>query len=194
MESLRPCLGLEVQFVLTTKNAEGEQCYEARDSVTVEIKNRQGKDCATEAQVQDNKDGSYKVSYFAKETGKCDVSVKVNEQHVHGSPFAIQVKARNFRPVLSFGQRGSAAGMLIACVAGGLRERASGRAAICPPWRSPRGNSRGNSRAGIQPDSSPILSRLRHSCSQLCYQNKCTALVRESPPATQAITVMISFV
>ena len=30
----------------------------------------------------------------------------------------------------------------VACVAGGIRERASGRAAIFPPWRSPRGNSR----------------------------------------------------
>ena len=99
MESLRSFLGLEVQFVLTTKlNAEGEQCYEARDSVTAEIKNHQGQDCTTKAQIQDNKDGSYKVSYFAKETGICDVSVKVNEQHVHGSPFAIQVKARTFRP------------------------------------------------------------------------------------------------
>ena len=31
---------------------------------------------------------------------------------------------------------------VLACVAGGIRERASGRAAIFPPWRSPRGNSR----------------------------------------------------
>ena len=34
------------------------------------------------------------------------------------------------------------AGHSLACVAGGIRERASGRAAIFPPWRSPRGNSR----------------------------------------------------
>ena len=62
--------GLESQFVLTTRNAEGEQCYDERDCVTVEIRNRQGQDCATEAHFQDNKDGSYKISHFAKETGK----------------------------------------------------------------------------------------------------------------------------
>ena len=105
-------VGLEAQFVLTTRNAEGEQCYEARDCVTVEIRNQQGQDCATKTRVQDNKDGSYKISYFAKETGRCHLSVKVNEEHVHGGPFATQVKPRQFTPVLSFGQEGSAAGML----------------------------------------------------------------------------------
>ena len=105
-------VGLEAQFVLTTRNAEGEQCYEARDCVTVEIRNQQGQDCATKARVQDNKDGSYKISYFAKETGRCHLSVKVNEKHVHGSPFATQVKPRQFKPVLSFGQPGSGAGTL----------------------------------------------------------------------------------
>ena len=58
-------VGLEAQFVLTTRSAEGEQCYEARDFVTVEIRNQQGQDCATKARVQDNKDGSYKFSYFS---------------------------------------------------------------------------------------------------------------------------------
>ena len=105
-------VGLEAEFVLTTRNAEGEQCYNERDCVTVEIRNHQGQDCATKARVQDNIDGSYKISYFAKETGRCKVSVKVNEKHVHSSPFAVQVKPRQFRPFLSFGKEGSAAGML----------------------------------------------------------------------------------
>ena len=105
-------VGIEANFVLTTRNAKGEQCYEKRDCVTVEIKNQQGHDCATEVRVQDNKDGSYKISYFAKETGKCEVSVKLNEEHVRDSPFTVQVKPRQFRPVLSFGQQGSSAGML----------------------------------------------------------------------------------
>ena len=82
-------VGLGAEFVLTTRNADGEQCYEALDCVKVEIRNRQGQDCAKKARVQDNKDGSYKISYFAKETGKCDLSVKVNEDHVYGSPFAV---------------------------------------------------------------------------------------------------------
>ena len=104
-------IGLEAQIVLTTRNAQGEQCYEEHDYVTVEIRNRQGHECATKAQVQDNKDGSYNVSYFAKETGTCQASVKVNGEHVRGSPFEVQVKPRQFRPVLSFGQKGSSDGM-----------------------------------------------------------------------------------
>ena len=105
-------VGLEAEFLLTTRNAEGEQCYDERDCVTVEIRNDQGHDCATKARVQDNKDGNYKVSYLAKETGQFELSVKVNEEFVRGNPFAVEVKPRQFRPVLSFGQRGSAAGIL----------------------------------------------------------------------------------
>ena len=104
-------VGLEAQIVVTTRNAQGKQCYEERDCVTVEITNRQGHDCATKTQVQDNKDGTYKISYFAKETGTCQASVKVNGEHVRGSPFEVQVKPRQFRPVLSFGQQGSSEGM-----------------------------------------------------------------------------------
>ena len=104
-------VGLASQIVVTTRNAQGEQCYEERDCVTVEITNRQGHDCATKAQVQDNKDGTYKISYFAKETGAYQASVNVNGEHVRGSPFEVQVKPRQFRPVLSFGQQGSSAGM-----------------------------------------------------------------------------------
>ena len=55
--------------------------------------------------VQDNKDGTYKIKYFAKETGTCSASVKVNGEHIRGSPFEVQVKPRRFRPVLSFGEQ-----------------------------------------------------------------------------------------
>ena len=106
-------VGLEAQIVVTTRNAQGEQCYEERDRVTVEITNRQGHDCATKAQVQDNKDGTYKISYFAKETGPCRASVKINGEHVRGSPFEVEAKPRQFRPVFSFGQKGSSTGMFI---------------------------------------------------------------------------------
>ena len=104
-------VGLESNFLLTTRNAEGEQCYNERDSVTVEIKNQEGHDCATEVRLKDEKDGSYKVRYFLKDTGKCQVSVKINEKHIRGSPFPVKPKPRQFRHVLSFGQQGSSVGM-----------------------------------------------------------------------------------
>ena len=106
-------VGLEAQFVLTTRNAENEQCYKQCDIITVEIKNDDDRECATEAQVQDNKDGSYNISYFAKEAGTCQTSVMVNGEHVSGSPFTVQVKPRQYKPVLSFGGKGSSAGMFV---------------------------------------------------------------------------------
>ena len=105
-------VGLESNFLLITRNAEGEQCYNERDFVTVEIKNQEGHDCATEVRLKDERDGSYKVRYFLKDTGKCQVSVKVNEEHIRGSPFPVKPKPRQFRHVLSFGQHGSSVGML----------------------------------------------------------------------------------
>ncbi|XP_073234794.1 E3 ubiquitin-protein ligase TRIM71-like [Porites lutea] len=98
-------VGLEAQLVVTTRNAEGQQYHDDCDSVTLEVSNRQGDNCAAEVQVKDFKDGSYKIKYFAKETGTCSASVKVNGEHIRGRPFEVQVKPRQFRPVLSFGEQ-----------------------------------------------------------------------------------------
>ena len=98
-------VGLEAQLVVTTRNKECQQCYDNNDCVTLEVRNREGDNCAAEVQVQDNKDGTYKIKYFAKETGTCSASVKVNGEHIRGSPFEDQVKPRQFRPVLSFGEQ-----------------------------------------------------------------------------------------
>ena len=62
----------------------------------------------------------------------------------------------------------------LACVAGGIREWASERRTRHIPSRSSRGNLRATP---------PILSRLRHSCSRLLYQNKST---RARNPASYA--------
>ena len=101
----RALIGQKTQFRLITRNANGHQCYEEHDHVTVEIRNCQGHDCVkghectTKAQVQNNNDGTYDISYFVKETGKCDVSVKVNGEHVNGSPFIVEVKRRQPSPL-----------------------------------------------------------------------------------------------
>ena len=116
-------VGLEAQIVVTTRSAQSEQCYEERDCITLEIRNHQGHDCATKVRVQDNKNGTYKISYFAKETGTCQASVKVNGEHVRGSPFEVQVKPRQFRPVLSFGMQGSSAGMFLGLWGVAVNER-----------------------------------------------------------------------
>ena len=98
-------VGLEAELIVTTRKAEGEQYHDDCDSVTLEINNRQSDNCTAEVQVQDNKDGTYKIKYFAKETGTRSASVKVNGEHIRGSPFEVQVKPRQFRHVLSFGEQ-----------------------------------------------------------------------------------------
>ena len=67
-------VGVEAQFVLTTRNVEGEQCYDKHDRVTIEIRDEQGRECATEVRINDNKDGSYKISYSLKYQGKYKVT------------------------------------------------------------------------------------------------------------------------
>ena len=104
-------VGLQAEIVVQTRNILGEQVYHPNDRVTMEFRNHKRHDCSTKLQIHDNKDGSYKISYFAKESGTCQASVKVNGEHVHGSPFKTELKPRLFKPVLSFGKKGSAAGM-----------------------------------------------------------------------------------
>ena len=101
----------EARFFLTTINAEGRQCYNERDNVTVEIRNEQGRECATEVRINDNKDGLYQISYSPRDPGRYKVTIKVNGEHIRGSPFTVQVKSFQFRPVLSFGKQGSSVGM-----------------------------------------------------------------------------------
>ena len=103
-------VGLKADIVVITRTADGVQCYEERDFVKVEVRNRQGNDCATKLLVGANKNGTYEISYFAKEKGTCEASVKVNGEHIQGSPFKVQIKARQYKPVLSFGQEGSSFG------------------------------------------------------------------------------------
>ena len=98
-------VGGEAHFVLTTKNEEGEQCYNKHDRVTVEISDEQGRECVTEVRINDNKDGSYKISYSPKDQGKYKLTVKVNGKHVCRSPFSLKVKLFQVRPVLSFGKQ-----------------------------------------------------------------------------------------
>ena len=99
--------GLEAQFVVTTKNSTGEVCYSPVDRIAVELKRRGAEGPVENVQVEDKKNGTYQVSYFAADPGDYDVVVTVNKEDVRGSPFPpIQVKPREFKPVMSFGQQG----------------------------------------------------------------------------------------
>ena len=72
---------------------------------------------------------------------------------------------------------------IVACVAGGIRERASSGGAANLAGEAREGIRERRSREWIQLDSAPILSRLHHSRSRLPYQNKST---RARNPASYA--------
>ena len=104
-------VGRKAQFKLITKNAERKQWYDERDIVTVELKGEQGQECVTEVKVEDIKDGGYNVSFYPRVQGTFKLYVKVNEEHIRGSPFAMNVKPFHVEPILSFGKEGSGDGM-----------------------------------------------------------------------------------
>ena len=101
----------KAQFNLITRNAERKQGYDGRDHVLVEIKDEQGQDCVTEVKVEDMKDGTYNVSFYPRVQGTFKLYVKVNEEHIRGSPFPISVKPFHVKPVLCFGEHGTGDGM-----------------------------------------------------------------------------------
>ena len=103
----------EAQFTLTSRNGRGKQCYNERDRVTVEIRDERGRECATEVGINDGGDGLYQIKYTPKDEGRCKVSVKVNGEHIHRSPFTVLVKPFQFKAVLSFGRKGSALKLFI---------------------------------------------------------------------------------
>ena len=105
-------VGCETQFSLTTKSAEGKQCYNKHDRVTVEIRDEQGREYATEVRIKNNNDGSYKISYSLKDQGKYNLTVKVNGKPIRQRPFSVEMKLFQFRPVFSFVTDGSSVRIL----------------------------------------------------------------------------------
>ena len=101
----------KAQLNLITRNAERKQWYDERDSVTVEFKDEQGQECVTEVKVEDMKDGTYNVSFYPRVQGTFKLHVKVNEEHIRGSPFTLSVKPFHVKPVLCFGEKGTGDGM-----------------------------------------------------------------------------------
>ena len=101
----------KAQFNLITRNAVRKKVYNEEDRVTVEIKDEHERECVTELRIDDNKDGIYSISYFPRVQGTIKLLVKVNAEHISGSPFTVIVKPFQVKPVLSFGKGGSGDGM-----------------------------------------------------------------------------------
>ena len=99
------------QLNLITRNAERKQWYDEKDRVTIEIKDKQAQECVTQVRIDDNKDGTYKITYYPRVQGTFKLLVKVNGEHISCSPFTVILKPFQVKPVLSFGMEGSGDGM-----------------------------------------------------------------------------------
>ena len=104
-------VGREAQFNLTTRNAAAEPCYNKNDNVMVDLRDERGQEIKTTFNVNDNKDGTFNISYSPTFEGKYNLSIKVNGQHIRGSLFSVLIKSFNVKPVLFFGKYGSKDGM-----------------------------------------------------------------------------------
>ena len=103
-------VGRKAQFNLITRNAEKNQGHNKHDRV--EIKDKQAQECVTQVRIDDNEDGTHKITYYPRVQGTFKLLVKVNGEHISCSPFSVILKPFQVKPVLSFGKEGSGDGML----------------------------------------------------------------------------------
>ncbi|KAI8513561.1 hypothetical protein Bbelb_078850 [Branchiostoma belcheri] len=89
--------------ILTAVNKEGRQY------VTANMENPFGTNVPTEVKMKS--EGLWEISYLPSVTGSHRLEVKVNSQHVTGSPFDVQVRGSE-TPVLTIGRSGSGMGEL----------------------------------------------------------------------------------
>ncbi|XP_078575996.1 E3 ubiquitin-protein ligase TRIM71-like [Branchiostoma floridae x Branchiostoma japonicum] len=99
--------GVECVAELTTMNQEGRPCVTNSKAVTTNMKDSLGTDVPTKLKMKSC--GKWGISFVPKIAGNHILEVKVNTQHVPGSPFAVEVKGN---PVLTIGRYGSGVGEL----------------------------------------------------------------------------------
>ncbi|XP_078678978.1 tripartite motif-containing protein 2-like [Branchiostoma floridae x Branchiostoma belcheri] len=106
--SVKPAVqGFPCVAELTTMSQEGRPRVTNSKAVEASMKDPSGTDVRT--QVQMKSEGLWEISYTPEVTGNHVLEVKVNSQHVAGSPFDVDVKGN---PVLTIGQKGSEVGEL----------------------------------------------------------------------------------
>ena len=96
-------VGLESQFELITRNSKGEQYHCQADLITVDIISVQSGHTVEEVEINDQKNGSYIISYIPRETGEYLLSVRVNEIDRREFP-AFKIKERSFTPLRCIGE------------------------------------------------------------------------------------------
>ena len=101
-------VGREASLTITTKNTEGQQCYNEIDQIAVNVHTLSERDLGTN--IADNQDGKYSVTYTPECDGHHDVVIEVNGHPLTSIPWSVHVKPHQYHAVRSFGSLGKEQG------------------------------------------------------------------------------------
>ncbi|XP_062289941.1 tripartite motif-containing protein 2 isoform X2 [Scomber scombrus] len=88
-EGLRHCvMGVPTSITITTKDKDGELCKMGNAVITAELLSPDGS--KGEGEIQDNKNGTYEYLFTAPKEGTFNLSLRLYDQHIKGSPFKIK--------------------------------------------------------------------------------------------------------
>ena len=95
-------------FIIVTRDSDGQQCYHEDDQVKVNIISPA--DDQLETEIKDTKDGKYTVTYTPQCVGQHRVEIQVNGQPLTGSPWVVQVIPHQYQFAFQFGSKGKEQG------------------------------------------------------------------------------------
>ena len=95
-------------FIIVTRDSDGQQCYHEDDQVKVNIITPA--DDQLETEIKDTKDGKYTVTYTPQCVGQHRVEIQVNGQPLTGSPWVVQVIPHQYQFAFQFGSKGKEQG------------------------------------------------------------------------------------
>ncbi|XP_031718921.1 tripartite motif-containing protein 2 isoform X2 [Anarrhichthys ocellatus] len=88
-EGLRQCVvGVPTSITITTKDKDGELCKMGNAVITAELSSPDGS--KGEGDILDNKNGTYEYLFTAPKEGTFNLSLRLYDQHIKGSPFKIK--------------------------------------------------------------------------------------------------------
>ena len=86
--------GEDCEFAVITKDSHGSKTYSEIDEILVDITSLQT-GTALQVNVTDSNNGCYTVSYKPETAGDFNVSVRVADEPIKGSPFQFKVEKKN---------------------------------------------------------------------------------------------------
>ena len=104
-------VGSDATFLVKTKDAGGNQCYDKNDEVYITVRSPTGKEGYGRF-VSINENGEYELTFTPEWVGQHEVMIEVNGDPLAGSPWRVHVTSHRYKPIFSFGSYGKGRGQL----------------------------------------------------------------------------------